>query len=51
MYLVIAENKTVRTCDSYKKAYCTMVWLRSIANRKDVIIVKDGKVLRGQKNG
>lgn len=51
MYLVIAENKVVRTCDSYKKACYALVWLRSIANRKDVIIVKDGKVLRGQKNG
>ncbi len=46
MYIVVAENKKVRTCDTYKKAYFTMVWLRSVANRKDVIIIKDGKVVR-----
>lgn len=46
MYIVIVENKRVRTCDTYKKAYYAMVWLRSVANRKDVIIIKDGKVVR-----
>lgn len=47
MYIVIAEHKVVRTCDTYLKAYYTMVWLRSVADRKDVYICKDGKVLRG----
>jgi len=46
MYLVIVENRTVRTCDTYKKAYYAMVWLRSVAARTNVYIVKDGKVLR-----
>lgn len=47
MYIVIAEHKVVRTCDTYKKAYYAMMWLRSVANRKDVLILKDGKVVRG----
>ena len=46
MYIVIVDNKKVITCQTYKQAYYTRIWFRSVANRRNVIIVKDGKVVK-----